>query len=195
MERFRACYLFQKNPAVSGRKRVLYWLWNWSWVIASAAGTGILSLFLAFGHYNWNVFLGYFRHPLICFLNLLPVALLAVFFYCLTGRAWIAFLAASAPVMAASVGNYFKILCRDDPFLFLDLADVGTALQISERYDISLDQRLTVCLLCLTAGTIFLFFCVRGVPGHLSRRLPGRGGPSLRHSPGEGVYQRGYLQQ
>lgn len=191
MERFRACYLFQKNPAVSGRKRILYWLWNWSWVAASAAGTGILSLFLAFGHYNWNVFLGYFRHPLICFLNLLPVALLAVFFYCLTGRAWIAFLAASAPVMAASVGNYFKILCRDDPFLFLDLADVGTALQISERYDISLDQRLAICLLCLAAGTIFLFFCVRGVPGHLSRRLPGAAAVLLCAIPLAKVYTSG----
>lgn len=68
---------------------------------------------------------------------------------------------------------------------------MGTALQISERYDISLDQRLTVCLLCLTAGTIFLFFCVRGVPGHLSRRLPGAAAVLLCAIPLAKVYTSG----
>ena len=167
------CYLFRRRPPADSRRRTLFWVWNWFWVAASAAGIGILSLFLAFGHYNWNVFLGYFRHPLICLLNLLPVVVLAVFLYCLTGRAWIAFLVTAVPVMIASVGNYFKILCRDDPFLFVDLADVGTALQISERYDISMDLRLALCLFCVAAGTLFLLFFVQGRFSSLRRRLTG----------------------
>lgn len=188
MNHLREYRLFQHRPTGNKRQRVLFWMWNWSWVTASAAGLGLLSLFLAFGHYNWNVFFGYFRHPLICLLNLLPVVVLTVFLYCLTGRAWIAFLAAALPVMAASVGNYFKILCRDDPFLFVDLADVGTALQISERYDISMDLRLAVCLLCIAAGTLFLFLLVRGRPVSWQRRLLGAGLAALCVLPMTKIY-------
>ena len=158
--KFRDCFLFQAR-CDTGRKR-LFWVWNIFFLAASGIGTGLLSLLLAIGRYPWQIFFGYFRHPLIALLNILPVVLLILLLYCLVGRAWIAFLAGSVPVMLASVGNYFKIVCRDDPFMFADIPDITTALGISERYDLSMNWRLGFCLFCVVFGTLFLFFFVRG---------------------------------
>ncbi len=159
-KKIRDCFLFQTH-CDTDRKR-LFWAWNCFFLVASGIGTGLLSLLLAIGRYPWHIFFGYFRHPLIALLNILPVVLLILLLYCLVGRAWIAFLVGSVPVMLASVGNYFKIVCRDDPFMFADIPDITTALGISERYDLSMNWRLGFCLFCMVFGTLFLFFFVRG---------------------------------
>ena len=159
MKKIRSCFLFQRTA--EGRKW-LFWLWNWFFILVSGAGAGILSLLLAFGHYNWEIFYGYFRHPLILLLNILQVMLPMMLLYCLIGRAWIAFLATSVPVLLASAGNYFKLLCRDDPFLFADVTAISTALKVSESYDISLDSRLLFCIVCVVIAALFLAFFVRG---------------------------------
>ena len=158
--RFRDHFLFQAR--CDGPRRRGFLLWNWGFLIAAAIGTGLLSLLLAVARYPWDIFLGYFQHPLIAFLNILPVVLLILLLYCLVNRAWIAFLLGSVPVMLASVGNYFKIVCRDDPFMFADIPDITTALGISERYDLSMNWRLGFCLFCVVFGALFLFFFVRG---------------------------------
>ena len=162
------CFLFRTECR---ERPILFWVWNLGFLLLSSLGTSILSLFLAFGDYRWQVFVGYFRHPLILLLNTLPVLLLELLLYCLINRPWIAFLAASAPVMLASAGNYFKLLCRNDPFMFADIPDIPTALGISERYDISMDWRLWLCAACLAGGTLFLFFLVRGRAASRRRRL------------------------
>ena len=159
-KKIRDCFLFQTH-CDTDRKR-LFWAWNCFFLVASGIGTGLLSLLLAIGRYPWHIFFGYFRHPLIALLNILPVVLLILLLYCLVGRAWIAFLVGSVPVMLASVGNYFKIVCRDDPFMFADIPDITTALGISERYDLSMNWRLGFCLFCIVFGALFLFFFVRG---------------------------------
>ena len=89
----------------SPRQRLLFRLWNWCMVLAAGAGIGLLSLLLAYGSYSWGVFLGYFRHPLIAVLNLLPVMLLMVLCWFLTGRSWAAFLLTAALFLSASVGS------------------------------------------------------------------------------------------
>lgn len=185
MKILRECFLFQ--PCCRERK-TLFWLWNWGWLIMAAVGTSILSLLLARGQYRLQIFLGYFRHPMIFLLNTLPVVMLIVLLYCLIGRAWIAFLAGSAPVMAMSVGNYFKLLCRDDPFLFADVPDITTAMGVAGRYDISMDGRLALCLLCLALGTAFLYLFVRGRPRNLRWRLLGAAALVLGAIPLGGLY-------
>ena len=159
MKALRSCSLFQTSP---GGHPGRFWLWNLFCVATSGAAAGLLSLLLAYGNYDRQIFFSYFTHPLICLLNIVPVMVLTALLYCLIGRAWIAFLAGAVPVMAASVGNYYKILLRDDPFMFSDVADITTALGVSNRYDLPVNRRLLFCLLCLAAVTLFLFFFVRG---------------------------------
>lgn len=159
MKKIRSCFLFQKECS---SHKGLFWIWNWLLILFAGAGIGFLSLLLAFGHYRWEIFTGYFVHPQIALLNILPVMLLMVLLYCFIGRAWIAFLGTAVPVLAASVGNYFKLLCRDDPFLFADVTAISTALKVSVNYDISIDSRLAFCIVCVAAGALFLAFFVRG---------------------------------
>lgn len=151
------------------RQRVLFWVWNWVMVLCAGAGIGLLSLLLAYGDYSWGVFLGYFTHPLILVLNLLPVMLFLVLMWMLTGRPWIAFLLTNALFMSASVGSYFKLMFRDDPFVFADMTSITTALGVAGNYDIAMDKRLWCVAACILMGTVFLFFLVRGKPGKRTR--------------------------
>ena len=128
----------------------------------SAFGITLLTLITAYGNYDLKIFLGYFTHPVIFLLNLLPILLFELLLYFITGRAWISFLTTSAVFVTASVGNYFKLLFRDDPFMFTDITAISTAMGVAGNYDISIDIRVFVDIVCIIFGTLFLFLFVRG---------------------------------
>lgn len=151
--------LFRTGPK---DKKLSFWIWNWAWLLIAACGLSCLSLLLGLGDYPLCIACGYFTRPLIFLLNTLPIFILEAFLYFLINRSWIAFLSTGAVTLCASVGNYFKLLCRDDPFMFSDITAVGTALKVSGQYDISLDRRIFFCILCTLIGAAFLFFFVRG---------------------------------
>ncbi len=166
MKKLLSCFLFAPRPS---KLRGLYYIWNWFFIIAAGVGAGLCSILLAFGHYSWEIAWGYFTHSLIAALNILPPVFLVLLLYLIIGRAWIAFLAGGLPILLASIGNYFKLLCRDDPFMFIDASAIGTALKVSENYDISLDERLFFCIAAYLIITLFLFFFVRLRPKKLPR--------------------------
>ncbi len=146
-----------------------FWLWNISFVLLSAAGIGLMSLLLAYGDYSWGVFLGYFTHPLILLLNLVPVILLELLCWCFTGRAWAGFLLTAAVVLGASTGSYFKLMFRDDPFVFADISSISTAMGVAGNYAIAMDKRLWCVVVCVIAGAVFLLFLVKGRPSVKAR--------------------------
>ena len=148
----------------SQEKPWLFWLWNAGFVVLSAMGIGVLSLLLAYGEYSWGVFTGYFTHPLILLLNLLPVVLLMLLCWFATGRAWVAFLLTAAVILGGSVGSYFKLMFRDDPFVFADISSISTAMGVAGNYALAMDKRLWCVVLCVAAGAVFLFFLVQGKP-------------------------------
>ena len=78
---------------------------------------------LAYGNYPSDIFRGYFNVPLIAVLNILPILVLTYLLYFITGRSWIAHLVVSGIVVAASVGDYYKLRFRDDPFIAADIPD------------------------------------------------------------------------
>lgn len=165
--------LFEEQTAVqtdsgknlSSRNPVLYWLWNVVILLCAGIGIGLVSLTLAYGNYSWDVFLGYFNHPLIAFLNILPCVLLVFFFWFLTGRPWVGFLLTAVLVLSASIGSYFKLLFRDDPFVAADFSSITTAMGVAGNYDLRMDKRLWFLLACVVLGTVFLRLLVRGKPG------------------------------
>ncbi len=142
--------------------KLAFWLWNGIVLFLAGIGLGLLSLLLATGRYSLWVFVDYLTHPLVLALNLAPPVLLLALVYCLTGRGWVAFLTTAVPVMGLSIANYYKLLYRDDPLMFVDLSSAAMALKFAGDYHISLDWRLAFCLVCLLAGTLFLAFFVRG---------------------------------
>lgn len=152
----------QPGPDWSARRRLAYWLWQFFWVAASGAGIGAVSLLLALGPYRLELARGYLERPCILLINLAPAVALALLFYALTRRAWAAFLVDAAVVLILSVGNYYKLLFRDDPLMFADLTLLKEAGNMAGKYHLSLGSRLLVALGCVVFGLLFLLLFVRG---------------------------------
>ncbi len=158
-------WLFTRHAAgLSGGKKVLFHLWNWLLPLLAALGTGLMSLTLAYGRYDRAVFDGYFSHPLIALLNILPVLLVFLLLYSAIGRSWIAHLAASLLVLGLSTADYFMLLFRDDTLLFADIMDAATAMGVVGNYNLAIDSQLFGCILYLVLSTVILALFVRGKP-------------------------------
>lgn len=178
MKRFLSYFLFQSRPEAdwARARRAGFWSWNGAWAAASGAGLGLVSLILALGHYSLDLFRGYYERPLIMVLNLLPVIALLLLWYGVTGRTHWAFLITALLVLGFSVGNYYKLVFRDDPLMFADLFLLKEAGNMAGKYSLFLDWKLILALLCAVAGFLFLFFLVRGRPGWRGRLACGLGG-------------------
>lgn len=148
----------------SGGRKAGYWLWNLLWLLAAGVGIAVCSLLLSTGSYAHSIALGCLDHPLLLLLNTFPVVLLLFLLQFVTGRSWLAFLLTSALTLGFSVGNYFKLMFRDDPLMFGDLLLLKEAGNMAGQYSLTLDWELVCCLLAVAMGTVFLYFFVRWKP-------------------------------
>lgn len=167
MKRFFSYFLFQARPAetLTSRQRAAFWLWNG--VISAGAGLalGLASLLLATGSASVRVmFVDYLRHPALLALNLLPPLLLMALLYAATGRAWLAYLITALPVLGLSLGNYYKLVFRDDPVLASDLLILGEAGQMAGKYHLFLNRKLALALLAAIIAGAALALLARGRP-------------------------------
>lgn len=169
-EKFRnlldSVYLFHKEPTKCGNlfEEVIYWLWRFVLLLGGASLIGYITLKFAYAAYPSRVFLGYLASPMLVVWNIIPAVWLVFFLYALIGRGWIAFLLGGASVLALSLGNFFKLLYRDDPLIFEDLLILREAglMATGDYYDIFIDKRIALALLCLIAGTLVLAVFARG---------------------------------
>ena len=159
VKRFYSCFLFGRQAE---KHKVWFWVWNAFFIVGSAVGLGVLSLLLAFGNYPWEMFYGYFNHFIIAVLNVLPVLLIMLTLYCLIGRAWIAYLLTALVVMGMSIGNYYKLAFRDDPFIAADFSDIAIGVKFGTKYGLFINSRLVLCVAVVIVVTFFLAFFVRG---------------------------------
>ena len=167
MKRIFSCFLLQKRPedGLSRGRQAAFWLWNALLAAGAAVGLGLVSLLLATGPVSIRLmFVDYLRHPVLLALNLLPPLVLMALLYALTGRAWLAYLVTALPVLALSLGNYYKLVFRDDPVLASDLLILSEAGQMAGQYRLFLDLKLALVLLCTVIGGIALFLLARGRP-------------------------------
>ena len=172
-ERITSCFLFRRLPGeeLSPARRRVFLLWNVLMLLCAAIGVTTAMLLLATGSYRLAVFAGYFRHPLIFLLNLLPVLLLMLLGLAATGRPWAAYLFGAVPALALAFGNYYKLAFRDDPVMFADLLILSEAGEMAGQYSLFLDWKLTLVLCCFAAGFLIMFFMVRGRPSGRTRAV------------------------
>ncbi|MBQ5928709.1 MAG: sulfatase-like hydrolase/transferase [Oscillibacter sp.] len=171
----RSFWLFQAScTGLDKKKTAFFWAWNFFLVLASGICLGGVSLLFAYGSYSPNVFYSYFTHPLILALNLAPVVGLEMLLWCLTGRSALSFFLTGFVTLGFSIGNYFKLLFRDDPLMFQDMRNIREALSITNTasYDLTPDKRIVFGVVCLIFGTVVLYFTARGIPGK-KRRFAG----------------------
>lgn len=137
--------------------------WTLGWLTAAGIALGVLSLLFAIGPYELIVFQSYFHHPLILFMNVVPVVVLTWLFFCLYGRAWPAFLTAAVIVLGFTFGDYYMLKFREDPLMFPDLLSLKEAVSITAKqgYDLTLDCRQLFGVACVVLGTLVLLFLAR----------------------------------
>lgn len=151
----------------------MFYVWRFLLAACAAAGLGAALLLLAYGAYDAGVFHGYFRFWRIWVLNLLPVILLVLLFYGITGRTWAGFLAGGGIALGFSLGNYYKLQFRGDPLCMKDLTILreAGAMTTGGRYELFIDSRLAAAIGCLLLGTLLLWVLARGKLGDWRMRL------------------------
>ncbi len=125
-------------------------------LLAAGLCLGLLSLWFATGGYYIPMFLSYLRHPVIVWLNLLPVVLLVFFLWFAAGRAYLAFLLSGALVLTATFANYYKLAFRDDPLMFEDILLLKEAGNMADRYQLSLVGSMVLAIALVLLGTAVL---------------------------------------
>lgn len=122
------------------------------------ASIGLLALCLLIGTYNFSFsrFSAYFDQPIIFLMNFIPMALLLLFLYALTNRAWIAWLVDALFFLLLFFVNYFKVALRGEPFVADDLLIAGEGLGILKEYTLQIPTGLWLSLLFVAIGTVVL---------------------------------------
>lgn len=95
---------------------------------------GIALLILAYGGYNNMTFLSYLLHPTIILLNVFPILISSLIIYKLCRKILFSFLSVGIIYYIFSLINYFKLIFRDDPFIFEDMILWREAGQFSNSY-------------------------------------------------------------
>ena len=146
----------------NGRK-LLFVCWNMAALLLSSAALCVVCLSFAIGRYEnlFYIFLGYIRTPEIFLLNWLPLLLMQLFLYAVFNRQWMAFLGSGIIALLMSIGNYFKLIYRSDPFTFNDLTSIRAGLSVAGDYEIRVDGRIFLAFLFLAAAVTVLFFFAR----------------------------------
>lgn len=170
------CFLLrrQPDPQWTVGRRAAWALWRAGLLLCAALCLGVVVLLLAYGPYSREVLWDYLASGTILWLNIFPVAALVVLLYGLTGRSWLAFFLGGLATVGLSLGNYYKLVFRDDPLYLEDLLTLreAGAMATGEHYSLFLNRRIAVVVLCWLLGTAALALLSRGVLRGWKKRLP-----------------------
>ena len=169
-------FLFRREPDAAWPrwKRGVYAAYRVGLLALAGLCMGLALLVLAIGPYSKGVLVGYLLHWETLVLNTVPVALLALLFYGVTGKTWSAFLLGGGISFGFSLGNYYKLQFRDDPLYFEDMLILREAKAMAGggHYSLFVDGQILTALFCLLLGGALLFFLAPGKSRSWKLRLP-----------------------
>ncbi|MDO4749387.1 MAG: LTA synthase family protein [Eubacteriales bacterium] len=136
-------------------------------------GLGLVCLFFAKANYGREMFRSYFDIPLTIILNLFPLIWASYILYGLTNRVWLTVLVSGIFFSTAALANYFKILFRGNPMMWIDFGYFFEALDISavQGYSLPVTPSIALTYGAIIAGTIFCAVLVRGKFRSIKTRL------------------------
>ncbi len=143
-------------------QKVVFWAWRMVVLLGGSAALGYVSLLFAYGAYPSEVFQAYLHSAELLVLNILPAVWFIFLLFAITGRTWLAFGLGGVSILGLTLGNFFKILFRDDPLYFEDLLILREAGEMAEGYAVFIDKKIILAVLCVVAGTAFLLLFARG---------------------------------
>ena len=144
-------------------RKLLRILYTFFALVFMGIGLGLLSLYFAAGEYKLEMVKTYFSVPLIPLLNILPVVVLVLLLYLLFNRAYLSFFISAVLVLGFSLADHFKLLLRNDPLFFSDLAyaSEGGGMAIA-RYGLSFNWKMGAAAGICVLAVLFARFLVRG---------------------------------
>ncbi len=143
--------------------------WNILVLLGSSMGITVICLLLGLGMMDIVLFYNYFQHPLLFLLNWVPVFLFQLLLYALFNRQWLSFLITSLVFILASIGDFYKLKFRSEPFLFSDISSVNAALSVAGNYDLKPNTRVVLGVACILLGTAIIFILARRKMNRKSR--------------------------
>ena len=103
----------------------------------------------------------YFRSPQLIFLSMLPFIIFISLLYLILGRLWLSYtIVAFITVLLATV-NKFKLMYRDDPFLFEDLLLFREAAIMGEKYSYAPTFSMILIYIFLALISFLLYILVK----------------------------------
>lgn len=161
------CFLFRSapDPTWTTGRREAYFAYRAVMLICAGLCMGLALLVLAVGPYGKRAMLDYLFHWQTLLLNTIPVALLALLLYGLTGRTYTAFLISGGITFGFSLGNYYKLQFRDDPLYFEDMLILreAKAMATGDHYTLFIDWQIALAFFCLILGYVLLRLLTPGV--------------------------------
>ena len=109
--------------------------------------------------------------PTIFFWNALPVVLMLLFLWLLSGFSWLSGFITGAGVFLLAVSNYFKVLYRSEPVVWEDLTLLQEAGQMAEEYSMTLTPQMWTFVGAILGCSVLLFFLGKGRPKATPRLL------------------------
>lgn len=168
-------FLFQPapDPGWSWKRREIYYAYRVVLLLCAGLCMGLALLVLAVGPYARRTLIDYLCHWQTLFLNTIPVALLALLLYGVTGRTGASFLLSGGIAFGFSLGNYYKLQFRDDPLYFEDMLILreAKAMATGDHYSLFIDLQIIMALFCLILGWFLLHFLAPGAARPWYRRL------------------------
>lgn len=123
--------------------------------LSSLLGLEVLSL--AVGGYSIKVYFSYLSDIRLVILNITPVILFTMLMYAIAGQAWISLLLSSLITILISLCNYYKLIFRDDPLLFEDIALIREATKMSSSYVLFVDLKVGLALITGAVITVLMY--------------------------------------
>ncbi len=164
-----------KHPAaviaLSLCRRILTYAAMASWAIF----VGYASLYWASRSFTYGepdaLFEAFLANPVTVWMNVLPVLFLVAILYFASNSAAFAAMIGSVLTMVLTWVNHFKLMFRDDPFLFEDLTIAMEARQMTESYEIVLSAEMIWMMALIAVVTVLFGFFGRMRTRPLQLRL------------------------
>ncbi|MEG0699725.1 MAG: sulfatase-like hydrolase/transferase, partial [Erysipelotrichaceae bacterium] len=106
-----------------------------------------ISLINACPNLDPQVIVTYFMSMELLLLNYMPVIVLMLMVYLLSGRPYIAYGFTCAVVLITTIINKTKLQLRDDPFVFADVALVNESIEMTKKYTVYVTLFQVICVL------------------------------------------------
>lgn len=97
----------------------------------------------------------------VLIMNSWPIFISMLILYFLTTRVWISFLSIAVLTFVIAEVNRFKIVFRDDPFVFSDLVLINEAKDMMGKYELFLDGVSLLTIIFIIGTTLACFFLVK----------------------------------